>query len=329
MGWAIDRDIAELTQVWNAMGLRCLPAHYFSLCERQSVFLGSQFSILDPQFMESSHRLAIAYFHGLPEQGHEELDGNFRDFVTHRERFTRIQVSHAHMRKVLLDHGFDEEQVHRIPIGINPAYFRRRSKASSETSRVAYGVPQDAVVVGSFQKDGVGWEEGNEPKRIKGPDLFLKVMEELRPRIPKLFVLLSGPARGYVRNGLQELGIPHQHHFLKQPEEISRLYECLDAYLVASRDEGGPKAILESMISEVPLVSSRVGQAVDLIEDGRNAFLVDVEDVDAMRDRLLQIHENGPEIEAMAVAGYQNALQHAYGAQKELWRNFMKGFVES
>ena len=45
---------------------------------------------------------------------------------------------------------------------------------------------------------GVGWGDGLEPKLIKGPDVLLQTVALLRQRIPELFVLLSGPARGYV-----------------------------------------------------------------------------------------------------------------------------------
>ena len=34
-------------------------------------------------------------------------------------------------------------------------------------------------MVGSFQKDGEGWEEGLTPKHIKGPDVFVEVVKRL------------------------------------------------------------------------------------------------------------------------------------------------------
>ncbi len=327
MGWAIDREIMELSHVWKTLGVKSLSSRHFDLCRNQSVFLGSQFSILDPQFINSSHRLALAYFHGLPEQGHDELDRNFKDFVAIKDRFSKIQVSHEAMLKSLLDFGFSPTQVCKIPIAVNDNSFRRWSKNIRTESRIKYGVPENAFVIGSFQKDGVGWGEGNEPKMIKGPDVFLQAMERLNEKIPNLFVLLSGPSRGYVKNGLNALGIPFVHHFFKDPAELFRLYECLDLYVVASRDEGGPKAILESMVSEIPLISTKVGQAVDLIRDTENAFMVDVEDVDAIVDRSFQIYKGGDEIESMRKVGYQTALQNTYMAQIDLWKAFMQGFV--
>ena len=135
-------------------------------------------------------------------------------------------------------------------------------------------------MVGSFQKDGVGWGDGQEPKLIKGPDVFLEAMELLRIRVPELFVLLSGPARGYVKTGLDRLGVPFKHLYVDSYPEVGQLFQALDAYIVSSRQEGGPKAVLESMASGVPLVTTRVGQAMDLVHHDVNGWMVESEDYD-------------------------------------------------
>ena len=63
---------------------------------------------------------------------------------------------------------------------------------------------------------------------------------------------------------------------------MARAYEAIDLCIVASRDEGGPRAVLESMAIGVPLVTTRVGQAADLVRHEENGWLVEVEDVDAI-----------------------------------------------
>src|SRR5205823_6518925 len=160
-------------------------------------------------------------------------------------------------------------KVRRIPIGVDTDAFRPGDRTLD--------LPGSAFVVGSLVKDGVGWGEGLEPKAIKGPDVFLETIELLTPRIPELFVLLTGPARGFVKAGLERLGVPYRH--LSVPAaELPVVYRALDVCLVASRQEGGPKAVLEAMASGVPLVTTRVGQATDLVRNGENGFLVDVGD---------------------------------------------------
>jgi len=62
--------------------------------------------------------------------------------------------------------------------------------------------------------------------------------------------------------------------------------------MVTSREEGGPKAILESMACGVPLISTKVGMAEDIIEDGENGFLVDIEDTDKIYNKACNIIDN-------------------------------------
>ena len=40
--------------------------------------------------------------------------------------------------------------------------------------------------------------KGNEMKLIKGPDILINVLKILSSKIDNLFVVLSGPSRGYV-----------------------------------------------------------------------------------------------------------------------------------
>ena len=53
--------------------------------------------------------------------------------------------------------------------------------------------------------------------------------------------------------------MPFAHHYVESREELAKCYHALDIYLVTSREEGGPMALMESMSSHVPVVSTRVG----------------------------------------------------------------------
>lgn len=46
---------------------------------------------------------------------------------------------------------------------------------------------------------------------------------------------------------------------------LNELYNCLDLYVVSSRYEGGPQAILECAISKTPIISTDVGVASEIL----------------------------------------------------------------
>lgn len=130
-----------------------------------------------------------------------------------------------------------------------------------------------------------------DPKWVKGPDVLLEVVDRLR-RDYELCVLLTGPARGYVKAGLDRMDVSYRHVWLKRYEDVARHYWALDLYVIGSRDEGGPMAVLESMATGVPLVSTRVGMSVDIISNGENGFLSEIEDADALATNASKLIES-------------------------------------
>jgi glycosyltransferase involved in cell wall biosynthesis len=183
------------------------------------------------------------------------------------------------------------------------------------------------VVIGSFQKDGVGWGNGDEPKLIKGPDIFLKVIEKLRHDIPNLFVLLSGPSRGYVKKGLDAMGVPYRHEYLSEYKDVSRLYDALDLYLITSREEGGPKACLESMAKGVPLVTTEVGQCRDLVIAGKNAMMAPIEDVESLYGLSLKVLRDTDLQQTLIKDGLVTARDNSYESQFSLWQEYFKKLI--
>jgi len=111
-------------------------------------------------------------------------------------------------------------------------------------------------------------------------------------------------------------------------QELAAAYHALDLYLVTSRQEGGPKAVLESMAAGVPLVSTRVGQAQDLVEDGANGMLVDVDDVDALTERSALLHDDPGLGATLRAAGRRTAEAFALERLDGRWRALLSLLVD-
>jgi glycosyltransferase involved in cell wall biosynthesis len=326
-GWSVDEDARQLEACARRLAYPVGSAAWARLVRRQSVFLSSHFEALQPRWRESSHRLATAYLHGRPgTAGAPEFDEAFEALRRNPWRLARIQVTHSEMHELVLSAGIDASRVFRIPIGIDIEHFPLREAASRERARSELGLPQAAFVAGSFQKDGVGWGEGLEPKLVKGPDVLLSALELLGRAVPELHVLLTGPARGYVRKGLERLGIPYCHVRAESRSALAAAYRALDVYLVTSRQEGGPKAVLESLASGVPHVTTRVGQAQDHVVPGHHGWLADVGDAEGIAGLAAAIRDGVDE--EMTHAGRVLAESLAYERLDERWSALLDGFVE-
>ena len=328
LGWALDDEAAYVATVAQEAGYRLGSPAWARGSRRQVVFHTSHFAALDPVWTGSSHRLGMAYFHGRPgTPGFPEFDRAYESLARDPDRFERIQVTHREMELLVVAAGVDPTRVHRIPIGIELDRFPLADAGRRDASRAALGLDPDAFVVGSFQKDGVGMGDGAEPKAIKGPDVLVEALALVHGELDRLVVLLTGPARGYVRAELERRGVPHLHRVLPDRDGLTAAYHALDAYLVASRQEGGPKSVLESMATGVPLVTTRAGQAPDLVVEGVNGNLVDVDDPVGLAAGLLQLERDPALAAAFRAAGRVTAEANSHAALAPRWRALLEGFA--
>ena len=326
-GWALDHEASELVRVMKN-------ANYNAAVTRSPAILHPAFFVSRAMALTRIklwHGLGISvstpYFHGYPGEGVQDFDDIYKLFCQHHSLVSRVQVTHKKMYDVLLGSGIQKEKVHTIRIGIDSSLFRFPTQGQRFKVREKYGIPQAAVVVGSFQKDGVGWGAGATPKLIKGPDILVQTLKRLKETIPELFVLLSGAARGYVIKELESAHVPYRHVFVKDLGEIATLYHALDSYIVSSRQEGGPKAILESMATGIPIISTRVGQATELIKHGENGWLADIGDFEALAAFALSSVRDSSWRAASQLKARKTAEENDCLAQTPLWNKFFDGIV--
>ncbi len=327
-GWTLDVDALLVMDLCRKLNQPASSGAWASVCSPQAIFHVDQFVLLNPPDW-GRHRVAIAYYHGMPGTGFPEFDDMFKSLMSLRDRIHCLQVSHVAMRDFLAGEGFPAHKLHLIPIAVHAGWFRPPSSGERERLRRKLGFPEEALVVGSFQKDGTGWGEGNSPKAIKGPDVFIGAVSRLKREFDNLHVLLTGPSRGYVKNELDKIGVPYRHVQLKRYRDIAAMYHALDLYIVSSRQEGGPKAVLESMASGVPLVSTKVGQATDLIRHDENACLADVEDVESIAHSARRILSDPTFADGLRQAGLATAAKNSFDAQLPLWRRLFTELVDA
>jgi len=94
----------------------------------------------------------------------------------------------------------------------------------------------------------------------------VNIMEDIQNDHPDLLVVLSGTRRTYIINELEKRGIPFKYFEMVTLHELNELYNCLDLYVVSSRVEGGPRAIVEAGLAKTPIISTEVGIASYLMQ---------------------------------------------------------------
>lgn len=152
-----------------------------------------------------------------------------------------------------------------------PAHFRSQLRAR-------LSLPQDALVAGVVAR--------LDP--LKGHDLLLKALAQVRARGVPLYLLVvgDGPTRSTLealtcRLHLQE-AVRFSGHLGRDP---SPFHGC-DLAVLSSHSEGSPNSLVEAMAAGVPVVATAVGGVPDLIVPGATGLLVPAGDVEALAGAL-------------------------------------------
>ena len=122
--------------------------------------------------------------------------------------------------------------------------------------------------------------------KFKGAQVSLEAIGRASKQVPGLRVVAFGaePVN-------PELPLPPgaEYHHRPPQNAIKDLYAKCDVWLCGSRSEGFHLPPLEAMACRCPVVSTRVGGSMDVIDEGVNGHLVDVGDVAALADRLTRV----------------------------------------
>ena len=156
---------------------------------------------------------------------------------------------------------FTKKPIHIIGYWFDSKLWQPMDKS---VARSSVGIDDKKFVVGSFQRDTEG-SDLKSPKLEKGPDLFCDYVEKIADE--NTLVLLGGWRRQYIMNRLNKAGIEYKYIEMAPIQQLREMYACCDLYVVSSRVEGGPQALLEAPAMKVPIISTKMGSAEFLLNE--------------------------------------------------------------
>jgi glycosyltransferase involved in cell wall biosynthesis len=196
------------------------------------------------------------------------LEGYFSPFMTGvfvtLERFLArisdriIAISPAIEHELCDEFGIGRADQYRVvPLGFDLAPFAAVDDAARVRARSELNLPADADVVCTVGR----------LTAIKQHRLFLDTIAAVARTRPALIALIAGD--GELRADLEryagELGIADRVRFLGWRRDLDTIYAAADVFLLTSRNEGTPVALIEAMASAIPGVSTDVGGVKDVI----------------------------------------------------------------
>lgn len=149
------------------------------------------------------------------------------------------------------------DQYRVVPLGFDLSSFAAVDDAARIRARQDLQLSADADVVCTVGR----------LTAIKQHRLFLETIAKVAAKRPKVVALIAGD--GELRSDLEayaaELKIADRVRFLGWRRDLANIYAATDVFLLTSRNEGTPVALIEAMASAVPGVSTDVGGVKDVI----------------------------------------------------------------
>lgn len=158
--------------------------------------------------------------------------------------------------------NFTKKTIFYLPLWVNQDIWY--NKSNKNELRTNFGFTGSDYLVGSFQRDTEG-SDLRSPKLVKGPDIFIEIVKNLYKKNNKLRVVLTGKRRDYVISELKKNNIPYKYFEMTNFSMMNDLYNILDLYLITSRLEGGPQALVECGQTRTPVISTDVGIAREIL----------------------------------------------------------------
>lgn len=148
--------------------------------------------------------------------------------------------------------------------------------------------------------------------RRKGHDVLLRAMAglEAQGRPARLLIAGEGSERAALEALARDLGITGSVRFLGEFSNPGPLYAAADVFVLASRSEALPLALLEAAHFALPAVASQVGGIPEIVRDGETGMLVPPDDPAALSDALSRLMADAALRRTIGAAAQAQARAH-------------------
>ncbi|MBN1292121.1 MAG: glycosyltransferase [Candidatus Latescibacteria bacterium] len=192
-----------------------------------------------------------------------------------------IAISDA-VRRVLIEDGIDPGKIVTIRSGINLDEYT--GSETMKNYRDTLGLPRETVLIVNVAA----------LTENKAQSVLLKAAFHVVKKYPDVVFLIAGEGemRTTIEKDIHNLGLEKSVILLGFIDDIGRLYNSADIFVITSREEGLCSSILDALYFKLPVVATRAGGIPELVQDGVNGYIVPVDDYASIADRLIYLIEN-------------------------------------
>jgi glycosyltransferase involved in cell wall biosynthesis len=157
----------------------------------------------------------------------------------------------------------------------------------------------------------------------KGIDTLVAAYERYRRQVKEPWQLVCC-GKGELESQLAGRPGIDNRGFL-QPGELKDVWLNAGAFLLPSRFDPWPLALVEAAAAGLPIICTQVcGSSVEVIRSGYNGITIPVDDVDALTQALLTVHDRYDDLSVWGKRAQQHAEPYSAQNWAQRWSNIVK-----
>ncbi len=126
----------------------------------------------------------------------------------------------------------------------------------------------------------------------------------------KYFIAGTGRQYRKLKNLIENNNLSDTVYLIGFQDNINSLFTRADVFVLASLYEGMPNVLLESMINKIPVVSTPVNGAKELITDGETGLFIKPKNAQSIYEKLNYLFENKEVLNNIAIQGQQYVIEN-------------------
>ncbi|MFZ5649356.1 MAG: glycosyltransferase family 4 protein [Bacillota bacterium] len=148
--------------------------------------------------------------------------------------------------------------------------------------------------------------------RPKAPEAGIRAVHRLvKEKRNVVYVMVGdGEERDNVLKEISDLGLEDTVLLLGGREDVGEILKVMDVFVLPSRWEGLPLALLEAMASGLPVVATRVTGSVEVVREGVTGLMVDPDNPDQLSAAISFLLDNPDLRKEMGARGRERAKAH-------------------
>lgn len=186
-------------------------------------------------------------------------------FLSIAKKATRIVALNTNMEEELKNETFDPSRLCSIMNGVDLMRYNKMGEKGQLRKNLGLSDKQTIIYTGRLSVE-------------KGIDCLISSFSKLRHEICcQLIIIANGPEKKNVNRLLDQHCLSELVTWIEEANDVPEYLNASDIFVLPSRFEGLSNSLLEAMACGLPVISTRVGGSIDLINNGINGLLVDVD----------------------------------------------------